>query len=80
MRNMFLYMSVSVIELLFISIKMLSDLRKFFLMILYLSLSLNRSICRIHDRDPRYYADGEDAFSMRRELVPSNKVQVPTKS
>jgi hypothetical protein len=29
---------------------------------------------RIHDRDPRYYADGEDAFSMRRELVSVTKV------
>ncbi len=29
---------------------------------------------RIHDRDPRYYADGEDAFSMRRELAPAVKV------
>ena len=28
----------------------------------------------IHDRDQRYYADGEDAFSMRRELAPINKV------
>ena len=31
-------------------------------------------IFRIHDRDPRYYADGEDAYSMRRELAPINKV------
>jgi hypothetical protein len=29
---------------------------------------------RIHDRDLRYYADGEDAFSMRRTLVPTTKV------
>ncbi|CAF1353879.1 unnamed protein product [Rotaria sp. Silwood1] len=28
----------------------------------------------IHDRDPRYYADGEDAYSMRRELAPMTKV------
>ncbi|CAF3412763.1 unnamed protein product [Rotaria sp. Silwood1] len=28
----------------------------------------------IHDRDPRYYADGEDAFSMRRELTLPTKV------
>ncbi|CAF0937559.1 unnamed protein product, partial [Rotaria sordida] len=27
----------------------------------------------IHDRDPRYYADGEDAFSMRRELTSHSK-------
>ncbi|UJR14165.1 hypothetical protein I4U23_001160 [Adineta vaga] len=29
----------------------------------------------IQDRDPRYYADGEDAFSMRRDLVSIKKVQ-----
>jgi hypothetical protein len=29
---------------------------------------------RIRDRDLRYYADGEDAFSMRRELVTTTKV------
>ena len=23
----------------------------------------------VHDRDPRYYADGEDAYSMRRDLT-----------
>jgi hypothetical protein len=31
-------------------------------------------LIRIRDRDLRYYADGEDAFSMRRELVPTTKV------
>jgi len=40
------------------------------LLFVYLS---NVDIFSIHDRDPRYYADGEDAFSMRRDLTSTVK-------
>lgn len=51
---------------------MLSVLREWdFLRRFFSFLEENRF--SIHDRDPRYYADGEDAFSMRRELATTAK-------
>lgn len=41
---------------------------------IYKILSIVFFLHRIHDRDPKYYADGEDAFSMRRELTSATKV------
>ena len=41
----------------------------------WLGCCLNMHTCllyRIHDREPHYYADGEDAYDMRKYLKPSN--------
>lgn len=34
-------------------------------------------LCRISEIEPKYYADGEDAFAMRRDLTPFAKDDVP---
>jgi hypothetical protein len=74
MLNMFHYMYVLVIELRYIFIKMHLVLRKSFIEKQRLRITNILFLIRIHDRDQRYYADGEDAFSMRRELASPTKV------
>ena len=35
-------------------------------------------MCRINEIEPKYYADGEDAYAMKRDLVVWSKQQVPS--
>ena len=39
--------------------------------------SFKVNICRINEIEPKYYADGEDAYAMKRDLVVWSKQQVP---
>lgn len=71
MQNTFHYTFVLVIEQHFISIKMLLVSRK--TIKIFVEFFIFLLSFRIHDRDPRYYADGEDAYSMRRDLAPLSK-------
>ena len=38
--------------------------------------SFKVNICRINEIEPKYYADGEDAYAMKRDLVVWSKQQV----
>ena len=40
--------------------------------------SFKVNICRINEIEPKYYADGEDAYAMKRDLVVWSKQQVPS--
>jgi hypothetical protein len=35
-----------------------------------------QNLCRINEIEPKYYADGEDAYAMKRDLVHWAKEQV----
>ena len=38
----------------------------------FVAETYNIYICSIHGIDPKYYADGEDAYEMRKQLSPED--------